>query len=163
MRAAARGGAIILACTRVLSLASVHRQNPHSYFASEEGCKVLWWLFQYVCLSASITRKPHDRTSSYFCACRLWSLLYLRRMASRLADYVLPVLWMASCVHTMGAIVPESSMTLCLVRQVAVLTKITKLKYSKKPEPWEFSGKKHFRCSKCIGPPTEGTKCTLAA
>jgi len=57
------------------------------------------WSMQWAwaCLSACISRKPHGQTLPNFCACWLW-----RRLSPLLAVlwcYVLPVLWMTSCLH----------------------------------------------------------------
>jgi len=70
--------------------------------ASRCECKVLrsacLYVYLFVCLSARISQKPHVQISR--------NILYLLPMAVALSSsdgseirYVLPVLWMTSCIH----------------------------------------------------------------
>ena len=58
-------------------------------FCPWEGCKVLWWVCLSVYLSARITWKPHSH-------------------------FVLLVLWMTSCFHTMGSVNHRALCIMCI-------------------------------------------------
>jgi len=69
-----------------------------------------------VCLSARITREPHDQTSPILC---MLPLAVARSSDGVAIRYVLPVLQMTSCFHTMGP-VARIKHDASEVRQVAV-------------------------------------------
>jgi len=72
------------------------------YFASG-GCKVLWWICLFVCLSVHIARKPHGQASpNCVCVFPMGTALAWSSSDGVAIRYVLSVLRMTSCFHTMG-------------------------------------------------------------
>jgi len=113
-----------------------------SAFIPLGGCKVLWWVCPFVCLSARITQKPHGRTSSDF-LCML-PVAVARSSPDGLAiRYVLPVLRITSSFHTTGP-VGQNQARHCLEEFAARWTSLRHL-YS----VWLSSGSQFNPCTLC--------------